>query len=119
MKKFCQSLRQHVIEIINFKKKKMKLLANKQQESYENAKHCHTCKHKFEYEQCKDKNYCKVRYHCHYIGEYRGPAHSICYLKYSASKEMSIIQHNSSNCDYQFVIKALAEELDGQLTCIR
>ena len=31
-------------EIINFKKKKMKLLTKEQQESYENAKICYICK---------------------------------------------------------------------------
>ena len=117
MKNFCQSLRQHAIEVINFKKKQTKLLANKQQNSYENAKHFHTCKDKIEHEQAKNKNYCKVRYHCHYAGEYKGAAHSIWYLKYSASKNISIIQHNRSNCDYHFTIKTLAEELEGQLSC--
>ena len=34
MKKFCESLREHAMEIINFKKKKMNLLTNKQQNSY-------------------------------------------------------------------------------------
>ena len=111
MEKFWQSLRQNAIEIINFKKKKAKLLASKQQKSYENAKHF-LCKDKFECEQAKDKNYCKVRYHCHYTGEYRGAAHCICYLKYSASKEISIIQHNKSNRGYHFIIKTLAEELE-------
>ena len=37
MKTFCESLREYEIEIINFKKKKMKLLTKEQQESYENA----------------------------------------------------------------------------------
>ena len=32
MKKFCESLREHAMEIINFKKKKMKLLTKEQQE---------------------------------------------------------------------------------------
>ena len=36
MKNFCESLRKHAMEIINLKKKKMKLLANEQQKSYEN-----------------------------------------------------------------------------------
>ena len=30
MKKFCKSLREHAIEIINFKKEKNKLLTNQQ-----------------------------------------------------------------------------------------
>ena len=34
MKIFCESLREHTKEIINYKKKKMKLLAKDQQKSY-------------------------------------------------------------------------------------
>ena len=48
MKRFCESLREHTIEIINFKKKKMNSLTKEQQESYENAKICYICKEKFE-----------------------------------------------------------------------
>ena len=39
-KKFCELLREHAMNIINFKKKKMKLFIKEQQESYENAKLC-------------------------------------------------------------------------------
>ena len=38
MKKFYESLREYAIKIINFKKRKIKLLAKEQQESYESAK---------------------------------------------------------------------------------
>ena len=55
MKKFCGSLREHAINIINFKKKKMKLLTKELQESYENAKICYICKGKFETKKKKDK----------------------------------------------------------------
>ena len=34
MKKFCESLREHAMEKINFEKKKLKLLTNEQQKSY-------------------------------------------------------------------------------------
>ena len=47
MKKFCEFLRKHAMKIINFKKKKVKLLTKEQQESYENAKICYICKEKF------------------------------------------------------------------------
>ena len=84
MKKFCESLREHAMKIINFKKKKMKLLTKGQHESYENAKICYVCQEKFENEHLKDKKYRKVRDHFHYTGEYSGAAQSICNLKYSA-----------------------------------
>ena len=43
MKKFFESLREHTVKIINFKK--MKLLTNKKEKSYKNAEICnYTCK---------------------------------------------------------------------------
>ena len=41
MKKFCEFLREHAMKIINFKKKKMKLLTREHQESYEHRKICY------------------------------------------------------------------------------
>ena len=38
MKKFCESLREHTMKILNFKKKKMNPLTEEQQESCENSK---------------------------------------------------------------------------------
>ena len=57
MKKFCGSLREHAMKIINFKKTKMKLLTKEQQELHENAKICYICKEKFENKYCKDTKY--------------------------------------------------------------
>ena len=71
MKTFCEFLRRHEMNIINFKKKKVKLLTKEQQESYESAKICYICKEKFENKYLKNKKYRKVRNHCHYTGEYR------------------------------------------------
>ena len=36
MKNFSESLKEHGMKIINFKKKKMKLLTNEQQKTYQN-----------------------------------------------------------------------------------
>ena len=38
----------------------MKLLTNKQKESYENARICYICKEKFEDKHAKDKNLIKL-----------------------------------------------------------
>ena len=118
MKKFCKSIREHVMNII-LKRQKMKLLTKEQQESYENAKICYICKEKFENKYLKDKKYRKVRDHCHYTEEeYKGAAHSICSLKYSVPKTLPIVFHNGSNYDYHFIIKELAEEFKKQFTCL-
>ena len=37
MKKFCESLREQAVKIINFKTKKLKLLTKEWKESYENS----------------------------------------------------------------------------------
>ena len=54
--------------------------------------------------------------HCHYTGEYRGPAHSICNLKYSVHIETAIVFHNRLNYNYNFIIKELAEEFERQFS---
>ena len=118
MKKFCESLRQNALEIINLKKKKKKLLANGLQKRYENAKVCYICKEQFEDKHAKVKKYCKVIDHCHYTGECRGATHSISNLKYSVPKEISAVFHNKSNYEYHFIIKEQAEEFEGQFICL-
>ena len=96
----------------------MKLLTKEQQKSYENPKICYICKRKFENKYAKDKKYCKNRDHCHYAGEYRGAADSVCNLKYSVPKKIPEAFHNGSNYDYHFIIKELAEEFKKQFTCL-
>ena len=44
MKKFCESLTKYPIQIINFEKKKMIPLTNRQKESYEKGKICNISK---------------------------------------------------------------------------
>ena len=40
------------------------------------------------------------------------------HLKYSVPEEIPIIFHNGSNYDYHFVIKELAEKVEGQFNCL-
>ena len=60
VKKFCESLREHAMKIISFKKKKMKALIKEQLESYENPKICYISKEKFESKCLKGKNIIKL-----------------------------------------------------------
>ena len=60
MKKFCESLREHAMKIIDFKKKKMKLSTKEQQKIHENAKDCYICKEKFENKHLKYKRFRKL-----------------------------------------------------------
>ena len=81
MKRLCESLREYAMKMINFKKKKNKLLTKEQQESCENAKICYICLEKFEEKYLKNEKYRKVRGHCHYTGKYRGAVHRIYIIK--------------------------------------
>ena len=75
------------MKLINIKK--MKLLTNKQQTSYQKSKSYYICKEKIENKYVTDKKYRKVRDHSHYAGKYRDAAHSICNLKYCIPKQIS------------------------------
>ena len=110
MKRFCEFLREHAMIIINFKKKKMKLLTKEQQKSYANATIYYICKKKIQNKYVKDKKYREVRDHCHYTREHRVAAHSICNLKYSVPKKNPLVFYNGSNYEYHFIIKELTKE---------
>ena len=46
------------------------------------------------------KLYHKVRDHCHYAGEFRGAAHSICNLGYKTPKKILVVFHNGMIITY-------------------
>ena len=59
-------------------------------ESNENAKIYYIWKEMLKDKYIKDKEYRYVRDHCLYTGEYRVAAHSVCNLKHSLPKEITI-----------------------------
>ena len=75
-------------------------------------------KKKFKHKYSNDKNDLKVKYHCHYIGKYRGAAYSICNFKISIHKEIPAVFHNQSHCDYHFIIKKLAKKCKMVFNCL-
>ena len=121
-KKFCEDLKKHAVEIINFEEKEMKPLTDEEIIYYEKQKLCHICKKEFCYdknEKNKFKLYQKVKDHCHYTGQFRGAAHTICNLRYKVKREIPVKIHNGSKYDYYFIIRELAEEFKGQFECLR
>ena len=72
----------------------MHLLTKQQQKLNENTNNCYICKEKLEDGHAKDKKCCGIRVHCHYTGEYREAARSICNLTYSTPKEIYTVFHN-------------------------
>ena len=109
------------MKIINYEKKEMILLTNEENEYHEMQKVCHICKKRFSVNKSDEnafKLYHKVRDHCHYTGEYRGAADSICNVRYKTLKEIRIVFHNGSTYNYHFIIKELAKEFEGQFKCL-
>ena len=49
---------------------------------------------------------------------YTGAAHNICNLRYKVPKEIPILFHNGSIYDYQFIIKELVKEFEGNFECL-
>ena len=49
----------------------------------------------------------KIRDHCHYTGLYRGPAHSLCNLRYKIPSYIPVTFHNLSGYNAHLVIREL------------
>ena len=80
------------------KKKEIISLTHEENNFYNEQEICYICKEKF----CVDKddkdyiNRKKVKDHCYYTGEFRGPVHIICNLTYKVQKEIPIMIHNAT-----------------------
>ena len=66
MKKFCESLREHAKNIINFEKKEMLPLTKEELKSHQDAKVCYICGKRILQKLTKNDNYQKVGDHCLY-----------------------------------------------------
>ena len=93
-------------------------LTKEELKSHQDAKVCYIWGKRILKKSAKDKNYRKVRDHCHCTSKYRGAAHNICNLKFNVPNEIPVVFHNVSNHDYHFIIKELANEFEGQFECL-
>ena len=76
-------------------------LTKKQWKRYKRSTKCHIC-----YKPFTQTNL-KVRDHCHYTGLYRGPAHSLCNLRYKIPCYIPVLFHNLSGYDAHLFIREL------------
>ena len=76
-------------------------LTKKQWKKYKKATKCHICYKPF---KLRDP---KVRDHCHYTGLYRGPAYSLCNLRYKIPSYIPVVFHNLSGYDSHLFIREL------------
>ena len=67
-------------------------LTDEENKSYKKQKVCYICKKEFSTDDDNEK-YHKVRDHYYYIGEFRGPAHSICNLRDKTPIEIPVVFH--------------------------
>ena len=76
-------------------------LTKKQWKKYKKATKCHICYKPF---TLRDP---KVRNHCHYTGLCRGPAHSLCNLRYKIPSYIPAVFHNLTGYDAHLFIREL------------
>ena len=87
-------------------------LTKEEKKMHRRQKECYICKKRFSIND-NNKKYHKLKNNCHYTGKYRGAAHDSCNLRYKIPKEFPVVFNNGSTYDYHFIIKELAEELEG------
>ena len=75
------------------------ILTKDEEMSFQNASTCHICNNELGMDKVKDHN--------HLTGEYRGPAHKSCNLKYQMPEFLPIFIHNLSAYDGHFIVKEL------------
>ena len=105
MERFCQDLKEHATEMINYEKTEMIPLTVKESKSHHKQKICYIFKKGFSI----DDNKKQIIDLCHYTGKYRGATYNLCNLRYKITKEIPVIFHNGSRYDYNFIIKEVTK----------
>ena len=119
MKRFCKDLKDHATKIIDFKKKTMIPLTKEEEDNYNKENICYIIKKEFNNDTTESSSLeRKVKDHCHFTGKYRGAVHNTCNLRYKIPKNIPVIFHNGSRCNYHFIIKEIACEFEGNFECL-
>ena len=97
VEKFCNHIKEEVHRLYHmFPEKPMDPLTKEQWTRYKKSNKCH-----IHYKHFNPKDP-KVRDHCHYTSENRGPAHRNCNLKYRIPSYIPVIFHNLSGYDAHY-----------------
>ena len=94
-------------------------LTPEEQKAFRHATTCWICEEALVKDQSQEdyKKKQPVRDHCHFTGEYRGAAHSLCNLQFRKPKFTPILFHNLSGYDSHLFIKNLGKT-EGKIDCI-
>ena len=99
---FCNYVKREAHRLYHmFPELPMDPLTKKQWKKYKRSTKCHICYKPFTLGDPK------VRDHCHYTGLYRGPAHSLCNLRYKIPSYIPVVFHNLSGYDAHLFIREL------------
>ena len=79
-------------------------LTKKELKLHQDAAECYICRKRF-LKKFVNKNYRKVRHHCHFTGKY-------------IENKIPVVFHNALNYDYHFIIKKLPNKFEGQFECL-
>ena len=107
VKVFCDYVENEAKRLYHmFPEKSMKCLTKEEWREFNRATKCHICSKGFEWDNAK------VRDHCHYTGQYRGPAHRNCNLRFKIPSYIPFISHNISGYDAHLFIRELGKKFD-------
>ena len=107
VKVYCDCIENEAKRLYHmFPEKPMNHLTHEEWREFNRARKCHICFKGFEQDNPK------VRDHCHYTGQYQGPAHRNCNLRFKISSYISIVFHNLSGYDAHLFIRELGKKFD-------
>ena len=113
MNKFCETMNEIREEIMYVMKHPLPMndLTEQEQKEHDEAKRCFICNGCFDNKKDGKK---KVRDHCHFTGQYRGPAHLKCNLDFCFKDfKIPVFFHNLKNYDAHLIISNL-DKLDTE-----
>ena len=105
---FIERLEKDVRKIAELGNKKIKI-TDEEEKEFNKASDCWICGEYLGNDRVRD--------HCHYTGQYRGPAHNNCNLKYRKQNNISVFFHNLAGYDSHLFIKKLGFT-EGNIDCI-